>query len=309
VDELRFDTQVAVVTGAAFGMGREHATLLAERGAKVVVNDIGSSDSAFGTGGSVEPVDAVVSEITAAGGEAIGVHASVSTPEGARSVIDAALDTWGRLDVVINNAGVTGPFDALFEDLTDEQIESVLGVHLWGPVNILRAALPIMKAQRYGRILNVSSSTIFGSGEPSPYILGKGAVLALTKNLATAGFDFNVKANAIMPIAFTRMIADNIPEPRRTWFANNFPSSAIAPAVAFLVHDAVPCSGECFSVGGGRLARVAFIETDGAASLRSPEDVRDNFDEVMNSRQHLVTKSVDDVNLYIDVVKPVSTGA
>ncbi|SKH41025.1 Putative short-chain dehydrogenase/reductase [Mycobacteroides abscessus subsp. massiliense] len=161
--DVRFDGRVAIVTGAGGGLGREYALLLASRGAKVVVNDIGSSDELLGGGSSDAPANSVVAEIQALGGDAIADTNTVATGAGGRAIVGTALSAWGRVDIVINNAGIVGPIKT-FAELTDEDVDTVLGVQLLGPFNVLRPAWKAMVDQGYGRILNISSGSMFGQG-------------------------------------------------------------------------------------------------------------------------------------------------
>lgn len=281
-NDIRFDGRVAIVTGAGGGLGREYALLLASRGAKVVVNDIGSPDELLGAGSSDVPATSVVAEIQALGGEAIADTHTVATGEGGRAVVGAALDTWGRVDIVINNAGIIGPIKA-FADLTDEDVDTVLGVQLLGPFNVLRPAWKTMVDQGYGRILNISSGSMFGQGEACTYPVAKAGMIGMTTNLGLAGPAYGIKVNALLPVGFTRMV-ENMPEPALGWLRDTFPAAAVAPVAAFLVSEEVPCSGVSFSAGGGRFARVFFGEAQGATSARlTIEEVRDSFGAAMDT--------------------------
>lgn len=282
MNKIRFDGQVAIVTGAGGGLGREYALLLAGRGAKVVVNDIGSPDELLGTGSSDAPAHSVVAEIRALGGEAIADTNTVATGDGGRAIVGAALDAWGRVDIVINNAGIIGPIKA-FAELTDEDVDTVLGVQLLGPFNVLRPAWKAMVDQGYGRILNISSSSMFGQGEACTYPTAKAAMIGMTTNLGLAGPAYGIKVNALLPVGFTRMV-ENMPEPALSWLRNTFPAAAVAPVAAFLVSEDVPCSGVSFSAGGGRFARVFLGETQGVTSAQlTMEGVRDTFEAAMET--------------------------
>lgn len=295
---IRFDGRVAIVTGAGGGLGREYALLLARRGAKVLVNDIGSPDELLGTGSSDTPANSVVAEIHALGGEAVADTNTVATGDGGRAIVAAALDAWGRVDVVINNAGIVGPIKT-FAELTDEDVDTVLGVQLRGPFNVLRPAWKAMVDQGYGRILNISSGSMFGQGEACTYPTAKAGMIGMTTNLGLAGSAYGIKVNALLPVGFTRMV-ENMPEPALSWLRDSFPAGAVAPVAAFLVSEDVPCSGVSFSAGGGRFARVFFGEAQGVTSVQlTIEEVRDRFEVAMETDGAVTITNVgDELALY-----------
>jgi len=279
-EELRFDDRVAIVTGAGGGLGRAHAMLLAARGARVVVNDYGGPRDGLGEGGRAM-ADAVVASITEAGGTAIANADSVADPDGADALVAEALDTWGRVDVVVNNAGITGQGN--FAD--PEAYQRVYGVHLVGTVNVLRAVWPQFTERDYGRVVNTTSGSVFGAAGSGDYAAAKGGVFALSRNLAQDHADTNIKVNAIMPMAFTRMTAAIPHPPTVDWLEKWFAPEKVAPMVAFLCHESVPCTGETFTVGGGRAAHVVFAHTAGYFDPdATPESFRDHFDDVMADR-------------------------
>ncbi len=279
-EELRFDDRVAIVTGAGGGLGRAHAMLLAARGARVVVNDFGGARDGLGEGGRAM-ADAVVASITAAGGTAIANADSVANRDGADALVAQALDTWGRVDVVVNNAGITGQGN--FAD--PESYQRVYGVHLVGTVNVLRAVWPHFTERDYGRVVNTTSGSVFGAAGSGDYAAAKGGVFALSRNLAQDHADTNIKVNAIMPMAFTRMTAAIPHPPTVDWLEKWFAPEKVAPMVAFLCHESVPCTGETFTVGGGRAAHVVFAHTAGYFDPdATPESFRDHFDDVMADR-------------------------
>jgi len=276
-DELRFDGRVAVVTGAGGGLGRAHAMLLAARGAKVVVNDRGGPRDGSGDGSSAM-ADAVVAEITAAGGTAVANAGSVAERADADALVAQAIDTWGRVDVVVNNAGITGR--GSFAE--PESYLRVYATHLVGTVNVLRAAWPHFLERDYGRVVNTTSGSVFGAAGSGDYAAAKGGVFALSRNLAQDHAGTNITVNAIMPIAFTRMTAAIPHEATVAWLEKWFAPERVSPLVAFLAHESVPCTGETFTVGGGRAAHVVFAHTRGYFALdATAEDFRDHFDEVM----------------------------
>jgi NAD(P)-dependent dehydrogenase (short-subunit alcohol dehydrogenase family) len=181
---LTFDGRVAIVTGGGGGLGRSHALELARRGAHVVVNDLGGAVD--GTGGSTTAAEAVVAEIAAAGGEAVANAASVATPDGGAAIVQAALDAFGRVDIVVNNAGILR--DAAFKNVTPESLDAVIDVHLKGAFNVLRGAWPLMREQNYGRIVNTSSgSGLFGNFGQSNYGAAKAGLMGLTRVLSIEG--------------------------------------------------------------------------------------------------------------------------
>ncbi|MGD0311587.1 MAG: SDR family NAD(P)-dependent oxidoreductase [Acidimicrobiales bacterium] len=261
VNEHRFEGRVAVVTGAGRGIGRAYAILLASRGASVVVNDLGGSMEGIGEDAGVAA--GVATEIVEAGGAAIADASDVSTPEGGRSLIDAAVERFGRLDILINNAGIirwAGPPEADAENLATH-----LAVHVMGSFNTARAAWPFMVEQGYGRIVMTTSSGLFGLPENLSYATAKGGVIGLSRSLATAGARHGIKVNLIAPGAVTRMAgrgADSGPTDGAAvspWMSPDL----VAPMVAFLAHEICPVSGEIYTAGFGRFARIFIASTEG----------------------------------------------
>ena len=198
---LSFEGRVAVVTGAGRGIGRAYALLLAQRGASVVVNDLGGSTE--GTGTDLGPASEVVDEIAAAGGSAVADGHDVSSVQGAQALVDAAVERFGRLDVLVNNAGIVRW--AGFPEADADNLAAHLAVHLGGSFNTTRAAWPHMVEQDYGRIVMTTSTGIFGLPNNTSYATAKGAVIGLTRSLATAGRRQGIKVNCVAPAAFTRM--------------------------------------------------------------------------------------------------------
>ena len=279
-DELRFDGRVAVVTGAANGLGRAHALELAARGASVVANDLGGDLD--GRNGSSGPADAVAREIRDLGGDAVASAESVVPPEGGEAIVQTALDAFGRLDVVVNNAGVLDT--AGFLDAADEHIDRTIATHVRGAFSVTRPALRVMVEQRYGRIVNTSSGAVLGAGVGLAYQAGKSAMIAFTRALAVIGADVGIQANAILPTALTRM-TDSIPdEAFRDFMERRFRPSAVSAAVAMLAHESVAVTGECFLAGGGRLARLFLGVTDGFITDEpSAETFAGALDQVMRT--------------------------
>ncbi|MGH8998030.1 MAG: SDR family oxidoreductase [Acidimicrobiia bacterium] len=277
MDPITFDGKVAIVTGAGGGLGRQHALLLASRGARVVVNDLGGAVD--GTGSSAGPAKAVVDEIIAAGGEAVADGSSVATAEGGEAMVNAALSAFGRIDIVINNAGILR--DKSFANMTDDLWDAVVDVHLRGAMCVTRAAWPHMKAQGYGRVVSTSSAAgIFGNFGQANYGAAKMGLVGFTRVLAAEGAKSNIKVNAISPVARTRM-TEEILGP----LAEKLDPGLVSPVVAWLAHEDCPVTGEVYSVGGGRVARIFIGEGPGFAKVDlTPEDVRDQF-EVIRSQE------------------------
>ncbi len=284
MSELRFDGKVAVVTGAGHGLGRSHAQLLAERGAPVVVNDLGGALD--GTGASTGPAAEVVETIKKNGGEAVASTDNVATPEGAAAIVQAALDAFGRVDILVNNAGILR--DKSFGKMSVEEFDAVLAVHVRGSFLVSRAAFSHMKEQAYGRIVNTSSPAgLFGNFGQANYSTAKMGLVGFTKTLGIEGARANIKANAIAPIAWTRMTEALLPAEFETKFA----PERISPLVAYLAHESCEASGEVFSVGGGRVARVFVAEGPGwRDDAISPEAIRDNWEAIMTEQPYLSTK-------------------
>jgi NAD(P)-dependent dehydrogenase (short-subunit alcohol dehydrogenase family) len=271
--DLGFDGKVAIITGAGGGLGREHALLLASRGALVVVNDLGGAVD--GTGSDKGAAERVVDEIKAAGGDAVADTNSVATPEGGEAIVQSAIDAFGRVDIVINNAGILR--DKAFHNLTPELLEPVLDVHLKGAFNVTRPAWVRMREQGYGRIVSTSSAAgIFGNFGQTNYGAAKMGLVGFTRVLAVEGAKFNIKANAIAPLAMTRMT-----EAILGAFGDKLAPGLVSPIVGYLAHESCEATGRVFSVGGGRVAEVFIGETPGyyQADL-GLDDVAANFETI-----------------------------
>ncbi len=273
MSEIRFDDRVAVVSGAGGGLGREHALYMGKRGAKVVVNDLGGSRAGEGSGSAM--ADAVVKEIEDAGGVAVANYDSVSTPQGGELIIKAALDRFGKIDILINNAGILR--DKTFAKLEVPDLHAVLDVHLRGAFYLTRPAFQSMKDQGYGRLVfTASAAGIFGNFGQANYGAAKMGLVGLSNVLAVEGAKYGIKSNVIAPIALTRMTEDimgNMPV--------NLNPEMVTPLVAYLCSEECEYTHEVFSVGGGRYARI-FVGVNqgwyaGKEVVPSAEDVRDHM--------------------------------
>jgi len=268
---LEFDSDVVVITGAGRGLGREHALLLASRGARVVVNDIGGAID--GTGADEGAAAQVVREIEEAGGEAVADTHDGSTVEGAQALIQTALDAFGRVDAVVANAGILR--DKTFHNVTDEDFFAVLNVHLVGTIRVCHAAYPLMREQGYGRIVTTTSAAgLFGNFGQTSYAAAKMGIVGFTKALALEGFKRGVLANVVAPFAATRMTEELMPQ-----IAPKIPPRLVSPAVAYLCHRSLEKTGQIISAGGGRFARVAVGAAPGVfTDDPTPDFVAENFD-------------------------------
>lgn len=287
MSELRYDGRVAVVTGAGHGLGRQHALELAARGAKVVVNDLGGDRSGVGT--SAGPAQEVVDEIKKNGGEAVANPDNVATPEGAQAIVQTALDTFGKVDIVINNAGILR--DKSFKNMSPEEFDSVIAVHLRGSFLVSSAAWAHLRENGYGRIVNTSSPAgLFGNFGQANYSTAKMGLVGFTKTLAQEGAKYDIKANAIAPVAWTRMTEDLLPAD----FAGKLGVDQVTPLVAYLVHEGNQDSGEVYTVGGGRIAKIFVAEGPGYGqkTTLSVEDVRDNWAAINAAEPMTVFKNV-----------------
>ncbi|KUI32485.1 short-chain dehydrogenase [Mycobacterium sp. IS-1742] len=296
MSDLRFAGRVAVVTGAGRGLGRHYALLLAQRGARVLVNDLGASVT--GEGADPDAADATVREIGDHGGEAVADTHSVATRDGARAVIDSALDRWGRVDIVVNNAGTVS--DAPFGAVTDDDLDMMIDVHLKGVFFVTQCAWKTMSERNFGRIVNTCSAAgILGAPRMSTYGAAKTGLIGLTRVLAAAAADSDITVNAVAPIAATRMLARSMrqaaaadsgeAEDLMRPFADRLDPALVAPVVAYLAHDECSVSGELFTVGGGQVSRFFIGRTAGNHNPHlSVEDVRDHLPQILDSADHTI---------------------
>jgi NAD(P)-dependent dehydrogenase (short-subunit alcohol dehydrogenase family) len=291
VTPLSFDGRVAVVTGAGRGIGRSYALLLAERGAAVVVNDLGGSIE--GDGADVGPAAAVVAEIVAAGGAAVADGGDVADPAGATAVVETALEHFGRIDVLVNNAGIVR-WSGL-PQVDAENLERHLAVHLFGSFNTMRAAWPHMVARNYGRVVLTTSTGMLGLPTNTSYAAAKAAVVGLMRSATLAGVRHHITVNCIAPAAFTRMAGpgdgDTAGDPLATSMAPEF----VAPMAAFLAHEDCPVSGEIYTAGAGRFARIfvastpGYLHPDGQPTM---EDVAEHWDAINDETGYFVPRNL-----------------
>jgi NAD(P)-dependent dehydrogenase (short-subunit alcohol dehydrogenase family) len=271
---ISFAGKVAIVTGAGGGLGRCHALELARRGAKVVINDLGGALD--GSGGSSEAAEKVVAEIKAAGGEAIANGASVTDDAGVAHLVKQTMDTWGRIDILIANAGILR--DKSFGKMELKDFEAVMAVHLLGTVKPAKVIWPIMKEQGYGRILVTTSSTgLYGNFGQTNYGAAKGSLVGFMHSLKLEGAKDNIRVNAICPVAATRMTENLLPPAIQEMLKPEY----VSPAVAYLAGDDAP-TGVILTAAAGVFAAARMEETDGVnlGHLATAEDIAAHWNEI-----------------------------
>lgn len=273
--ERRFDGRVAVITGSGRGLGREYALLLASKGAKIVVNDLGGAMRGGDADADTSVAEQVAQEIRAAGGEAVANTDSVATPEGGKAIIDCALDSFGQLDILIHNAGNVryGSLD----EISYEDFKAVVDVHLMGAFNVVRPAFPIMGKAGYGRVvLTGSIGGLYGTNSVANYGVSKAGTIGLNNVIAVEGADKGIKSNIILPGAVTRM-AEGLD-------VTQYPPMGpelVSPVVGWLAHESCTVSGEMFVSMAGRVARALIAETPGVFRPEwSIDDVAENIDGI-----------------------------
>lgn len=313
--EYRFDGKVAIVTGAGRGIGRAHALLLAERGARVVVNDYGGDKLGFGK--DAGPAHEVVREITDAGGTAIANTDSVGTVAGCNAIVDQALAEWGSIDVLVNNAGISAFAGPLEVDLGN--YERTMAVHVAGSLFTTVAAWPHFLKQGYGRVVMTTSTGMFGLPDNLTYATAKGAIIGMARSMTVAAAETDIKINILAPAAATRRgdqkssisaaasQTATVPQMDATW---------VAPMMAYLAHEACPTRGEIFGAGGGRFTRLFIAETRGHVhegdETPTIEEVASSWEQINDEAGYYVPKSLMDWSEHFmahRLATPQATGA
>ncbi len=288
MSEIRFDERVAVITGAGGGLGRTYALEFAQRGAKVVVNDLGGA--ADGSGAGTSMADQVVKEIAEAGGTAVSNYDSVATPEGGEAIIATALDNFGQVDVVVNNAGILR--DRSFAKLSPAELEIVLDVHLKGAFFVSQPAFRVMKERSYGRFVHTASAAgIFGNFGQTNYGAAKMGLVGLSNVLAVEGAKNNIKSNVIAPIARTRLTEDLLGP-----MAEHVTPECVTPLTVYLSSESCEETHSIYSVGGGRYARI-FIAmgqgwVKGPGQAASVEEIAANWDAIHSDANYTIPDSI-----------------
>ena len=288
--DISFIDRVAIVTGAGGGLGKTYALDLASRGASVVVNDLGGATD--GTGSDASAAQQVVDEIKAKGGNAVASHDSVSTPEGGEAIVQAALDSFGKIDIVINNAGILR--DKTFVKLEFKDLDAVLDVHLKGAFYVSQPAFRVMKENGYGRfVFTASNAGLFGNFGQTNYGAAKMGLVGLSNVLAIEGAKAGIKSNVIAPLARTRMTEDLLGP-----LAESLQADKVTPMVTYLASETNPYTHEVFSAGGGRYARV-FVGLapgwfGGKGAEISAEDIASNIDQIRAQEGYAVPGSIAD---------------
>ncbi|MFD9503481.1 SDR family NAD(P)-dependent oxidoreductase [Streptomyces sp. NPDC060035] len=297
--DFRFDGRVALVTGAGRGLGRAHALLLAQRGAKVVVNDLGGTKE--GEGSDTGPANDVVREITAAGGVAVADTNNVGKEEGCHALVETAVREFGRIDIVVNNAGISR--FATFPEADAENLDLTLDVHLRGTWHTTRAAWPYMVEQGYGRVITTTSTGMFGLPDNLAYATAKGALIGFTRSLSLEGVSHGIRVNCVAPNAITRP-STSAAKPNITTTALNdahlqaLRTDLVSPMVAYLAHENCTVNGEILVAGAQRFARWFLAVSPGyhSAGTGTPtvEEVAGNWKEITDESDYYVPASLHD---------------
>jgi NAD(P)-dependent dehydrogenase (short-subunit alcohol dehydrogenase family) len=288
MSDIRFDGRVAVITGAGGGLGKTYALELARRGASVVVNDLGGSSD--GRGGSSSMADATVKEIMEAGGKAVANYDSVATPEGGKAIVQTALDNFGKVDIVVNNAGILR--DKSFLKLEPKDLEAIIDVHLKGAFFVTQPAFNSMKENGYGRIVMASSGAgIFGNFGQTNYGAAKMGLVGLMNVLSVEGAKYNIKVNTIAPVATTRLT-----EALFGGLASALDPNFVTPLVVYLSSEKCELTHEIFDVGGGRYARIFIGMGKGwmAPKGKKPtaDDIFDHIDVIRDTTGFVIPASI-----------------
>ena len=298
---MRFDNRVAIVTGGGRGLGRAHCLELARRGARVVVNDPGVTMEGVDTSENV--ADQVVNEILAEGGEAVANIDSVASEQGSASIVKSAIDSFGRVDVLVHNAGIV-TFSPI-ESMPYENFRKLLSVHVDGAFLMARAMWPYMKAQQYGRLIFITSqAAISGLPDLSHYAVAKVGLTGLSRALSIEGETYGIRSNSLGVAAYTRMMANNFQQevsdkPGTTvmdtrleaWWKKNMRPELVAPAVAYLAHEDCVLTGEILDACGGQVVHQFLATTKGFTDIDlTAEKVRDNIDQILDQEDYNVFK-------------------
>ena len=300
MSDIRFDGRVAVITGAGGGLGKTYALDLASRGASIVVNDLGGSSD--GTGGGSSMADATVKQITEAGGTAVANYDSVATPEGGKAIIQTALDEFGKVDILINNAGILR--DKSFLKLEPKDLEAVVDVHLKGAFFVTQPAFASMKQNGFGRIVMASSGAgIFGNFGQSNYGAAKMGLVGLMNVLAVEGAKYDIKVNTIAPVAKTRL-TEGLLGP----MAEALDPAFVTPLVTYLVSEKCELSHEIFDVGAGKYSRIFVGMTPGwtapKGKVPAAEDILENIDTIREQEGYIVPESIaDETKAMLEAIK------
>jgi len=282
--DIRYDDRVAVITGAGGGLGRSYALYLAARGAKIVVNDLGGSTD--GQGNDSRAADAVVAQIRDLGGVAVANYDSVATAQGGERIIQTAIDTFGTVDIVINNAGILR--DASLVKMSAESFDALIDVHLKGAFYVTQPAFRVMKEKGYGRVVYTASGAgLFGNFGQANYAAAKMGLVGLSSVTAIEGAKYNIKSNVITPIARTRL-TEGVMGATGEMFAPEY----IAPMVAYLVSESCEYTHEIFNVGAGRYSRIFVASAPGwnapAGATPSVEDIRDQLSIITSTASYKI---------------------
>lgn len=295
---IDFEGQVAIVTGAGRGLGRLYAIELARRGASVVVNDLGSTIR--GEGADAGVADQVVADIQSAGGVAVASYVSVASPKGGQAIVDTALDSFGRLDAVVSNAGIFGTIP--FDELSVEDWRRMLSVHLDGAFYLSQPAYRVMKSQDYGRFVFISSSAgIFGQPNSAHYAAAKAGLVGLTNVIAIDGAEHGIRANSVLPFGFSRMVTETVgisePAPHDP-FLSAIEPGLVVPIVVYLASRACEFTHQNFSACAGRFARVFVGLGEGWMAERgsspSADDIQAHLAQVQATEPFTVPESIID---------------
>jgi len=293
---IDFTGQAVIVTGAGRGLGRLYALDLAQRGASVVVNDLGGS--MHGSGADASVADEVVEEIERAGGVAVASHESVDSPEGGNAIVHTAIENFGRLDAVVSNAGI---FNSVpFDELSAQDWRRMLGVHLDGGFYLSQPAYRVMKSQGYGRFVFIASSAgMFGQPLEAHYAAAKAGLVGLTNVIAIEGAQHGIRANTVLPFGFSRMVTETVGDPKaleETGFLKVIKPELVVPIVVFLASRACEFSHHNYSACAGRFARVFVGLGDGwlAEPYSDPtaDDILAHLTEISATEPHSVPGSI-----------------